>query len=118
VVAAAPSTCSPLAYVGEQPAHVFVVFACSARVSEVRLSAPGLRGATIRTSLSARGHACDGIGTVRCAAPFAAGRGFRVDAKAGRQLRAGAPLRVVVTFADGGRDARKLTLLEPAADDD
>ena len=118
VWAATQPTCSPSAYVGATPARVYVVMACNARVTEVRLSAPGLRGATIRTSLPGRGRACVGVGTVTCAAPLVAGRAFRVDARAGRPLHAGAPLRVVVTFADGERDARRLTLLEPAADDD
>jgi hypothetical protein len=118
VLLATPPTCSPSAYVGETPARVYVLVACNARVAEVRLSSPGLRSATIRTSLRARGRACAGIGTVTCDAPFGAGRAFRVDARSPRPLRAGAPLRIVVTFADGQRDARRLTLLEPAADDD
>src|SRR4051812_12046252 len=116
-MAAPPPACFPSAYV-DSPAHVFVVVTCNARVTEVTLSAPGIRSATIRTSLGGRGRGCEGAGTVTCPGPFAAGRGFRVDAKAPRRLRAGAPLRVVVSFADGRRDARRLTLLPPAVDDD
>src|SRR5690242_5056740 len=115
---AAPPTCSPLAYVGEKPAAVYVLVSCNARVREVTLSAPGLRGARIRASLRSAGRPCPGVGRITCPAPFGPGRAFRVDARSARPVRAGAPLRVVVTLADGQQDARRLTLLEPAVDDD